>query len=95
MGFNLGGSHGFTSLIRYDLKDLGRQFTGQPRNFNVRAICDAINSLTPQELMYAVEDDRLVVMVMSVDKCEDSTVYKSAVQRVAQTVAALAKLAKD
>lgn len=46
-------------------------------------------------LVYAVEDDKLIVMVMSVDKREDSTVYKSAVRRITEKVAALAKLAKD
>ena len=42
---------GTTPVIRYNLKDRGRQFTGQPRNFNVRAICDAINSPSTQEVV--------------------------------------------
>jgi mRNA interferase RelE/StbE len=46
-------------------------------------------------LVYAVEDDKLIVMVMSVDKREDSIVYKSAVSRIAEKAAALAKLAKQ
>jgi hypothetical protein len=36
-------------LIRYNLKDRGRQHTGQPRNFNIRAIMDAVNSPECQE----------------------------------------------
>lgn len=40
-----------TPVIRYNLKDRGRRFTGQPRNFNVRAICDAINSPATQEVV--------------------------------------------
>lgn len=38
-----------TPTIRYNLKDRGRQFTGQRRNFNLRAIADAINSPATQE----------------------------------------------
>lgn len=38
-----------TPLIRYNLKDRGRQHTGQPRNFNIRAVCDSINSPACQE----------------------------------------------
>lgn len=40
-----------TPVIRYNLRDRGRQFTGQPRNFNVRAVCDAINSPATQEVV--------------------------------------------
>lgn len=40
-----------TPLIRYNLKDRGRQHTGQPRNFNVRLIADAINSPATQEMV--------------------------------------------
>ena len=36
-------------LIRYNLKDRGRQHTGQPRSFNIRAIMDAVNSPECQE----------------------------------------------
>ena len=36
-------------LIRYNLRDRGRQHTGQPRNFNIRAIMDAVNSPECQE----------------------------------------------
>lgn len=46
-------------------------------------------------LVYAVEDDALIVMVMSVDRREDSIVYKSAVARMAQKATTLAKIAKD
>jgi mRNA interferase RelE/StbE len=46
-------------------------------------------------LVYAVEDDALIVMVMSVDRREDSIVYKSAVARMAQKANTLAKIAKD
>lgn len=35
-------------------------------------------------LVYYVEDDYLVVMVMAVDKREDSAVYRSAVTRLAE-----------
>lgn len=38
-----------TPVIRYNLNDRGRQHTGQKRNFNVRAIADAINSPATQE----------------------------------------------
>ena len=38
-----------TQVIRYNLKDRGRKHTGQPRDFNIRAICDAINSPAVQE----------------------------------------------
>lgn len=40
-----------TPLIRYNLKDRGRQHTGQPRNFNVRLIADSINSPSTQEMV--------------------------------------------
>lgn len=46
-------------------------------------------------LVYAVEDDALIVLVMSVDRREDSIVYKSAVARMAQKATTLAKIAKD
>ena len=32
----------------------------------------------------ALQDDVLIVMVMAVDKCEDSVVYQSAMQRVSE-----------
>lgn len=38
-----------TPLIRYNLKDRGRKHTGQSRQFNIRAICDAINGAECQE----------------------------------------------
>lgn len=38
-----------TPVIKYNLRKRGRLFTGQPRNFDVRAICDAINSPAMQE----------------------------------------------
>ena len=40
---------------------------------------------------YGVEDDVLIVMVMAVDKREDSAVYQSAMARVTEKMAALAK----
>lgn len=40
-------------LIRYNLKDRGRKFTGQDRNFNIKAICDAVNSPECQERVAA------------------------------------------
>jgi hypothetical protein len=36
-------------LITYNLKDRGRKFTGQERNFNIRAIMDSINGPSTQE----------------------------------------------
>ena len=42
-------------------------------------------------LVYGVQDDVLIVMVMAVDKREDSVVYQSAMARVLEKVAALAK----
>ncbi|WP_394791003.1 type II toxin-antitoxin system RelE/ParE family toxin [Rhodoferax sp.] len=43
-------------------------------------------------LVYGVQDDVLVVMVMAVDKREDSVAYQSAMNRIAEKAAALAKL---
>jgi mRNA interferase RelE/StbE len=42
-------------------------------------------------LVYGVQDDVLIVMVMAVDKREDSVVYQSAMARVAEKMAELAK----
>lgn len=42
-------------------------------------------------LIYGVEDDVLIVMVMAVDKREDSVVYQSAVSRVSEKVAQYVK----
>lgn len=42
-----------TPIIRYNLKDRGRSHTGQRRNFNIKAICDAINSPACQETVSA------------------------------------------
>lgn len=36
-------------LIRYNLKDRGRKYRGQERNFNIQAICDSINGPVTQE----------------------------------------------
>jgi len=44
-------------------------------------------------LVYAVEDDILIVMVMAVDKREDSAVYQSAMARLSELVADLGKAA--
>lgn len=38
-----------TPLIRFNLKDRGRQYTGKPRNFDVRLVADAINGKFAQE----------------------------------------------
>lgn len=38
-----------TKVITYNLRDRGRQFRGKERNFNIRAIVDAINSPSCQE----------------------------------------------
>jgi len=40
-----------TPIIRYSLKDRGRKHTGQPRNFNIKAIFDDINSPARQEIV--------------------------------------------
>lgn len=40
-------------------------------------------------LVYYVEDDFLVVMVMAVDRREDSVVYRSAVARIAERLGIL------
>jgi mRNA interferase RelE/StbE len=42
-------------------------------------------------LVYGVQDDVLIVMVLSVDKREDSVVYQSAMARVTEKMAELAK----
>jgi mRNA interferase RelE/StbE len=42
-------------------------------------------------LVYAVEDDVLIVLVMAVDKREDSLVYKSAMARLVDKATALSK----
>lgn len=36
-------------LIKYNLKERGRQYRGQPRNFDIKAICDSVNSPACQE----------------------------------------------
>jgi hypothetical protein len=36
-------------LIKYNLRERGRQYRGQERNFNIKAICDSINSPATQE----------------------------------------------
>ncbi|MGH8296517.1 MAG: type II toxin-antitoxin system RelE family toxin [Steroidobacteraceae bacterium] len=45
-------------------------------------------------LVYRVEDDALIVMVMAVDRREDSVVYRSALARIVETVRTLANAAK-
>jgi len=45
-------------------------------------------------LVYRVEEDALVVMVMAVDRREDGVVYKSAVARLLDSIKTLAKTAK-
>jgi mRNA interferase RelE/StbE len=42
-------------------------------------------------LVYGVQEDVLVVMVMAIDKREDSAVYQSAVARIAQMLVERAK----
>lgn len=42
-------------------------------------------------LVYGVQDDVLIVMVMAVDKREDSAVYQSATSRLAELMANLGK----
>ena len=43
-------------------------------------------------LVYGVEDDILTVMVMAVDKREDSSVYESAMLRMSQLISAKPKI---
>jgi mRNA interferase RelE/StbE len=43
-------------------------------------------------LVYGVQDDVLIVMVMAVEKREDRLVYQSAVARVSEQVTALARM---
>jgi len=45
-------------------------------------------------LVYGVEDDALIVMVMAVDKREDGVVYRSVIARLADKVKALATVVK-
>ena len=45
-------------------------------------------------LVYQVEDDRLIVLVLAVDKREDSAAYKSAVARLGAVAVALSNTAK-
>ncbi len=45
-------------------------------------------------LVYRVEDDALIVMVMAVDRREESLVYRSALARIVETVKTLANAAK-
>jgi mRNA interferase RelE/StbE len=45
-------------------------------------------------LVYRVQDDALIVMVMAVDRREDGVVYQSALARLGATVKALADAAK-
>lgn len=43
-------------------------------------------------LVYGVQDDILMVMVMAVDKREDSAVYRSAIDRLSQSISELPKV---
>jgi mRNA interferase RelE/StbE len=45
-------------------------------------------------LVYRVKDDALIVMVMAVDRREDSVVYQSALARLGETIKTLANAAK-
>jgi mRNA interferase RelE/StbE len=42
-------------------------------------------------LVYEVEDDKLIVMVLAVDRREDSAAYKAAVDRLSAAATALSK----
>ena len=44
-------------------------------------------------LVYGVQDDVLMVMVMAVDKREDRAVYQSAMARISELISELAKVA--
>ena len=43
-------------------------------------------------LVYGVEDDALIVMVMAIDKREDGVVYRSVMARITDKVKALAQI---
>ena len=43
-------------------------------------------------LVYGVQDDILMVMVMAVDRREDSAVYQSAMARISELISELAKV---
>ncbi len=43
-------------------------------------------------LVYGVQDDILMVMVMAADRCEDSAVYQSAMARISELISELAKV---
>lgn len=45
-------------------------------------------------LVYGVEDDALIVMVMAVDKRENGVIYRSVMARIADKVSALAQAVK-
>ncbi|WP_077038207.1 type II toxin-antitoxin system RelE/ParE family toxin [Pelomonas sp. KK5] len=46
-------------------------------------------------LVYQVEDDRLIVLVLAVDKREDSAAYKAALTRLSEAAGALGKSSKS
>lgn len=46
-------------------------------------------------LVYGVEDDALIVIVMSVDKREDSVAYRSALARIGEKVSTLTNANKN
>lgn len=46
-------------------------------------------------LVYQVEAGQLVVLVLAVDKREDSLAYKSAIARLGEAAATLSKAVKD
>lgn len=46
-------------------------------------------------LVYRVQDDALIVMVMVVDRREEGVVYRSAITRLGETIASLAKAATE
>ena len=46
-------------------------------------------------LVYGIEDDALIVVVMAVDKREDSVVYRPAVARMVEKVSNLANAIKN
>ena len=46
-------------------------------------------------LVYGVEDDALIVVVMAVDKREDSVVYQSAVARIVEKISIVADALKN
>jgi transposase-like protein len=55
------------------------------RKFGIQGRSTVLVWLRPR-LVYSVEDDKLIVLVLAVDKREDSAAYRSAVARLIASV---------